>query len=400
VNLVFVPSGFEMESRETWQAQVEKTFEPFGKTNMFSSSNAQFNAFYVEAIDQPSFCWLNCRNIPRLMCCDLGIGHDVAGKCVPAGATRQVIVIHNDAAYGGAGYNSAQMATASIHPLAKLVALHEIGHSLFNFGDEYNGNSRDNYANCDVAGCSKWSDLIGNQKVARIYGSVSCNLGYCHQGQYYTGQDSFMNGLGQPVGAVNERYTCCTFLALTGAMPSYCNVFDFTRDYLVNYCRTKNFQNYDIPDSGDVRVRRMNSKKKSSHRHDYVFVKNPQLITIILGKGAENNTFIGDENLYIDEGREGGMYPIRWVDGDFATIEDARNMGLRHIWRVIVETSNGRKYLRYHSDKTEVHVPPAPGKNETSTGETRANVKVELLELVLERDGSLIDHIKADLLQL
>jgi hypothetical protein len=209
-----------------------------------------------------------------------------------------------------------------------------------------------------------------------------------------------MNRLDQPVGAVNERYTCCTFLALTGAMPSYCNVFDFTRDYLVNYCRTKNFQNYDIPDSGDVRVRRMNSKKKSSHRHDYVFVKNPQLITIILGKGAENNTFIGDENLYIDEGREGGMYPIRWVDGDFATIEDARNMGLRHIWRVIVETSNGRKYLRYHSDKTEVHVPPAPGKNETSTGETRANVKVELLELVLERDGSLIDHIKADLLQL
>jgi hypothetical protein len=335
------------------------------------------------------------------MCCDLGIGHDVAGKCVPAGATRQVIVIHNDAAYGGAGYNSAQMATASIHPLAKLVALHEIGHSLFNFGDEYNGNSRDNYANCDVAGCSKWSDLIGNQKVARIYGSVSCNLGYCHQGQYYTGQDSFMNGLGQPVGAVNERYTCCTFLALTGAMPSYCNVFDFTRDYLVNYCRTKNFQNYDFPDSVGMKVGRLYATKKSSHRHDYVFVKNPQVITIILNKPLENNTSIADENIDIDVGQEEGMYPIRWLEGDIQTSEEAGEMGLHHIWRVIVQTSNGRTYRRYHSDIAEVDVPPAPWEHEImSTGETRAKVKVELLKLVIKRDGSAIEYVKADLLKL
>eukprot|EP00978_Attheya_sp_CCMP212_P006668 scaffold15486_cov53-Attheya_sp.AAC.3 len=392
-----------MESRKTWKKQVGKMFEPFRKTNMFSSSNAQFNAFYVDATYQPSFCWFHCHNIPRLMCCDLAIGHDVAGKCVPAGATRQVIVIHNDPQYGGAGYNSAQMATASTHPLAKLIALHEIGHSLFSFGDEYNGNARNNYANCDVAGCSKWSDLIGNKQVARVYGAVSCSPGYCHQGQYYTGQESFMNVLGQPVGAVNERYTCCTFLALTGAMPSYCKIFDFTRDYLGNYCRNKNFQNYDIPDildGGGTRVGRLHATKKSTHHHDYVFVENPQLITIILDKHLVNNTSIDDENIDIDVGRERGMYPIRWAVGDVESLEEAREIGLRHIWRVIVQTSNGLTYRRYHSDIAEVHVPPTPGENEISKGEIRASIKVELLEIVIERDGSAIDYVKADLLKL
>ena len=64
----------------------------------------------------------------------------LADKCVPKGASRQTVVVHNDLTYGGAGYGSADVATATIHPSGPDIIIHELGHSLFELGDEYNYN--------------------------------------------------------------------------------------------------------------------------------------------------------------------------------------------------------------------------------------------------------------------
>ena len=50
------------------------------------------------------------------------------------------MVIHNDEEYGAAGASIAgnNLATASIHEYASLIAAHELYHSMFIFYDEYN----------------------------------------------------------------------------------------------------------------------------------------------------------------------------------------------------------------------------------------------------------------------
>lgn len=112
------------------------------------------------------------------------------------------------------------MATTSIHQLGPKVAVHEMGHSLFELGkfdiginlkekvdmglisinslstgDEYStGHFTDSSANCDVEGCSKWADL--NEHV----GGGLCIERGCKNGSYFVGERSFMQFLDSPFG--------------------------------------------------------------------------------------------------------------------------------------------------------------------------------------------------------
>jgi len=127
--------------------------------------------------------------------------------------------VENSGTYGGAGYTSSDVATTSINSSAPLVAVHEIGHSLFNLGDEYtSGTATPSKPNCDYAGCAKWQDMLG-------YNGVSCTAGNCAGGSYSASENTIMKALSYQFEEVNMRLSCCTYALETGSFPPYCDQF-------------------------------------------------------------------------------------------------------------------------------------------------------------------------------
>ena len=57
----------------------------------------------------------------------------------------------------------------------------------------------------------------------------SCAPEKCRGGDFFSPGPSLMESLSYPFGVVNERFTCCTYLALPGAtvggLPPYCRRF-------------------------------------------------------------------------------------------------------------------------------------------------------------------------------
>jgi subtilisin family serine protease len=230
VNLVFVPSGFN-GNMEVFRQNAERIWQTFQNHAVFGSSINKLNAFYVteESVNN-NYCYFNCGGISRLLCCDESIAKDLSSICF--NGPRQTIVVHNSATYGGAGYMGSDMATTSIHSSAPLIAIHELGHSLFNLHDEYIEGWGDNTGpNCDVGGCSKWHDLNG-------YNGVGCVPGHCKNGIYYVGEPSIMKELSRGFEEVNERIACCEYKRETGEYPSYCNKFISLGLGLSSYCST------------------------------------------------------------------------------------------------------------------------------------------------------------------
>eukprot|EP00550_Attheya_septentrionalis_P000579 CAMPEP_0198284408 /NCGR_PEP_ID=MMETSP1449-20131203/3881_1 /TAXON_ID=420275 /ORGANISM="Attheya septentrionalis, Strain CCMP2084" /LENGTH=531 /DNA_ID=CAMNT_0043981457 /DNA_START=86 /DNA_END=1681 /DNA_ORIENTATION=+ len=407
VNLVFVGSGFDTATHRTWNKHVNTIFSSFSKFNMFSKTNSQFNAFYVDILE-PSFCDFGCHNSNRLLCCNIQRAYALAAQCVPEGPTRQVIVIQNDKRYGGAGYSASNIATTSIHPSAPQVALHELGHSLFDLADEYPTGNGDGelHPNCDLEGCAKWSDLIDHNTVLRSsYGSVSCDAG-CESGNHFVGRTSFMGSLKSPMGAVNERYTCCTYLALTGAMPTYCNIFEFAPNYLKNFCYTNDFQGY--YDNRGIASDALFRTSNPSNSFAYVTLQRPELVEIVLdtSHSTESSSLLSDSCHIQSITRKGlgdpGVYPLHRTRGTFQTLEDAVKAGAKYIIRVTGQFQNGQTNVLYFSDETRVHVPPDEDDNDEATNPTFVvTSKIELLELAFETSDDLImDSVVAEVVNI
>jgi hypothetical protein len=162
---------------------------------MFAASTTQYTALYSKTL-HPSYCNYDCSGIRRLLCCNISTARSLAADCNPFGssyhANVQTVVVHNDPEYGGAGYISSNVGTTSIHSSGPLVAIHELGHSLFELADEYpTGSGTSSRANCDGSACSKWADLQGHAGVQSVYGTVGCQAG-CSNDGYFVGQTSFM----------------------------------------------------------------------------------------------------------------------------------------------------------------------------------------------------------------
>jgi hypothetical protein len=133
VIIVFVGSGFSDST--SWVNQVQTTHSDFVKFPFFNDTVESFVALYATAL-QPSFCYYYCEGIDRLLCCDVTKAQTLAQSCTSIVSTVQIVVIHNNATYGGAGYVSLNIATTSVNSAGPLVVVHELGHALFNFGDE------------------------------------------------------------------------------------------------------------------------------------------------------------------------------------------------------------------------------------------------------------------------
>ena len=114
-----------------------------------------------------------------------------------------------------------------MNPSAPAIAAHEFGHSTFFLGDEYSGSSTaSNSPNCEVAGCSTWADIVAENLGEP--GSY-CTDFKCKDNAYFSPGRSLMESLSYPFGVVNERFTCCAYMALPGAtlggIPPYCRRF-------------------------------------------------------------------------------------------------------------------------------------------------------------------------------
>lgn len=245
VIIVFVGSGFT-SSHDDWMTTLNQTFSGFAHFPFFSWDNEKIKIFYVDRLEE-SFCDFNCDGIDRLLCCNLKHTKRLSQKCFPSESNVQTVVIHNDNRYGGAGYLSSNVATTTTHDKGHLVAVHELGHSLFELGDEYISGTGDiKNPNCDNKGCEKWQQWINLAQNSNNgeFESIGCFKNSCKGGVFFSASpSSFMKSLDSPVGEMNLLYSCCTFLVLTNNFPTYCNKYG---DGLFDFCQN-DYQGYGGP---------------------------------------------------------------------------------------------------------------------------------------------------------
>jgi len=234
VNLILVPSGFD--NLDKWGETVQDYFKFMSKYPPLDAANiSMLNVWYVDAAipgDVGNFCWFNCGNIQRLLCCSSQKMKDHAREHCGSGFFQNLLVIHNSPEYGGAG--GAGMGTTSVHPASRAVAVHEMGHSLFGLTDEYTyGGGRPSDLNCAAAGCDDWKDLIGRW-------GVGCIPNSCENGKHFASEETIMKSVYDSFGEVNERITCCKYLFYdTNTVPGYCEKFNKDGLDLMGYCRGK-----------------------------------------------------------------------------------------------------------------------------------------------------------------
>jgi hypothetical protein len=364
--LVFVGSGFN--DIISWRKQVARTYYAFQNFEFFDYSNTLYNAFYVESLEADSFCDFNCAGIDRLLCCDVKKTRELTSKCLPPGVNVNTVVIENSEKYGGAGYQNENIATTSIHESGPKVAIHELGHSLFELGDEYIGSSftAESGPNCDVDGCAKWADLDEH------LGGGLCEQKGCQNGDYFVPGSTFMNAIDQPFGEVNTRYTCCTFLALTKSLPSYCNRFEFGEG-LTKFCKN-DYQGYGLP-YGQVDFK----SELNATVGKYVLISHPA--TLILNTTEE--TFSYESSM---QGEGPKTFLRRKYFGDFESLRSVIDHGLSSVKQVSMEFDTGHEVFLYYRPSDTVEMPP---NNENMV--EFIEVDLELLEVVVDyRHGIVI----------
>eukprot|EP00554_Chaetoceros_debilis_P016857 CAMPEP_0194127396 /NCGR_PEP_ID=MMETSP0150-20130528/60498_1 /TAXON_ID=122233 /ORGANISM="Chaetoceros debilis, Strain MM31A-1" /LENGTH=312 /DNA_ID=CAMNT_0038821317 /DNA_START=843 /DNA_END=1777 /DNA_ORIENTATION=- len=310
-----------------------KAHDEMRTVNMFATDQeAKFKILYVDKVNAP-FCDYDCNGIDRLLCCDLQITRNIANKCFPASSVLQTIVIHNDDKYGGAGYSSDNVAIISKNQVGARLAIHELGHSLFEFGDEYTygPSTAITKPNCDVKGCPKWKDLNDHPTLGK---GKLCSISSCKKGEYFSGRNSFMRNMYMHVGVVNERFTCCTFQALTKSTPKYCNKFDFGIG-LIEYCKN-DYQGYGGRSvyGPPTRQLRVNNRESQNTIVNHKAVYNDH-VSISLDFDSMDYQISTDHII-----ETSALFRKHHVMGDFTNHTEAASQGLRnlHCVRVLFES--------------------------------------------------------------
>jgi len=233
INIVFVPSGFHGDMK-SFEWKVKTMWKDFESYTPFNPAITELNAFYVPRENWPTnnFCYRINPLSPQFVFCRPAIAKTLSRDCLKG--LHETVVVVNDGTMGGGGFFTPvnlHVASVTVKPgnsyisNSSQIAVHELSHILFGFGDEYNEKqntySKDNVPNCDVAGCPKWKDLMG------VFKDVACQKGGCTDGNYYTGgKSSIMSDNYGPFTSNQERNACCLYKARTGNFPgSLCAKF-------------------------------------------------------------------------------------------------------------------------------------------------------------------------------
>jgi hypothetical protein len=149
VDVVFLGDGYTADEMSKFQADVQKFMQGMFEEEPFREYQRYFNVHRVDVtsvdsgVDHPERGVLrntafdatyNCNSIQRLVCANLGKVSTVLTNTLAPAQRDLVILIVNDAEYGGSG---GSIAIASTHPVALGTVLHETGHTLGLLADEY-----------------------------------------------------------------------------------------------------------------------------------------------------------------------------------------------------------------------------------------------------------------------
>ncbi len=385
--LVFVGSSFSIASE--FATSAEHAFDTIKKEKVFNYSNEpdrmRYRAFYVNAPSN-SFCDFDCNGISRLLCCDISIARESSNLCFPERSTLQTIVIHNDARYGGAGYAADNMAVISKARIGPKLAIHELGHSLFEFGDEYSyGSADDARPNCDKGDCPKWADLNEHP----LWKGQLCNPGNCKGRNYNVGStNSFMKNMMMSIGIVNERFTCCTYLALTKVTPKYCDKFESVGVGLTKYCKDNDYQGY----YGRRRLQLVGEGEYASdsfhQRHRHLTVEKPVVLDIgLMSKRVETRS---------SKPSTSTIFRRHCVQGEYEDFQAAKRDGhdLVHNVTIIFESGDSQHFV--FGSKTDIMVPPFDPFDETikpEYSEPKARHDRENVRIVVDESLGSIVHV-------
>jgi hypothetical protein len=178
------------------------------------SDHPENNTFRNTAFDSA----YNCSGIQRLICANIGKVETVLSNSVAPAQRDLVIVVVNDATYGGSG---GSVAIASTHPSAVELVLHESGHTFGLLADEYtdsppacNNTSEPVQANVTrqtARAAIKWNAWIEVTTALPTFSTQPGLVGlyegarYCTTGLYRPTYNSKMRALGRPYEQVNSE---------------------------------------------------------------------------------------------------------------------------------------------------------------------------------------------------
>jgi len=160
----------------------------------------------------------NCGGIVRTICVDTGAVNAVLSRSVPIDARDIVLVLVNEAEYGGSG---GAVTVASAHRDAVELALHEVGHSFGRLADEYdttpppcNSAIEPPEANAaleigrDKIKWARWVDGATQLPTTTAQNGVPgaySGARYCSSGLYRPTLNSKMRSLGRPFEQINAE---------------------------------------------------------------------------------------------------------------------------------------------------------------------------------------------------
>ena len=149
VDIAILGDGYTAAELSKYQTDVQQFMQAFFEDEPFREYQRYFNVHRIDVVsaesgsDHPELgtsrntafdSAYNCAGIQRLICANTFKVSNVANASLAPAQHDLIILIVNDATYGGSG---GSIAIASTHPLARGTVLHETGHTLGLLADEY-----------------------------------------------------------------------------------------------------------------------------------------------------------------------------------------------------------------------------------------------------------------------
>ena len=223
-----------------WLVDSVSASDVINATDAGGGSNTLFKSYF------------NCNSIARLLCVDTNLVTPYVATHVPQ--YDLILVVVNSTTYGGAGYEGLRLATFSLSDSAYQVAVHELGHSFANLGDEYESNDGQGapvgeFSSPDLTietnpRIVKWAHWITDiQNIAGVDHTQTSEteVGYFKGGAYVTEgvwrptATSMMRELGKPLGAVNSEAWAISVWAASATNPLPQELATGTNQYRVLY---------------------------------------------------------------------------------------------------------------------------------------------------------------------
>ncbi|MEM1331038.1 MAG: M64 family metallopeptidase [Planctomycetota bacterium] len=243
IDVVFVGDGYTAPELALYESQVDSFADGMFSIEPFTSYRPLFNVHRVDVVSNESGVdndptrgvlrdtaldmqyW--CNGTERLLCVNVG---KALGAAANAPGRDLTIALANSSKYGGAGYISSDLGTASAgNSLAVDIILHEAGHALGNLADEYTYGGPANYnggessrANLSIRDASnmlatstKWHAWLG-ESFSQFDGFVDTyeGGGYSETGIYRPSNNSMMRALGRPFNIVSTEQLVIEFWRL------------------------------------------------------------------------------------------------------------------------------------------------------------------------------------------